>query len=101
LSTSKAWDVLGTWDSATLRPGGTVWAAWASADASPVATAVVAVAATPPSAARTMVDTMVLREFLRGSRDKPSALKARTIDCYEAPFALVASPARTSLGRSQ
>ena len=60
LSTSYACDVLGTCDSATWSPGGTDCEACARADASPVATAVVAVAATPPKAARTMVDTIFL-----------------------------------------
>ncbi len=39
-------------------------AAFATAEASPVATAVVAVAARPPSAARTMVDTIFF-EYVR------------------------------------
>ena len=77
-----------------------MWAAWANPEASPVATAVVAVAATPPRAARTMVDTIVLQAPIRRCRDKPSALKRRTTDCY-GPFPFAGSSAMTSFGRSQ
>jgi hypothetical protein len=101
-STSMACEALGTCDRATFSPGGTTCAAFAAADASPVATAVVAVAASPPIAARTMVDTIVLRETLCGSGVNPELSNGRTTFCYAdeafVPFCLAASASMTSLG---
>lgn len=82
LSTSYACDALGTWERATLSPGGTAWTALATAVASPVATAVVVVAAKPPMAARSMVDTIFLRDSFVRCRDNPALSNKRTTDCY-------------------
>lgn len=102
-STSQACAVLGMYGSATWSPEGMAWATSATVRASLIMTAVMAVAARPPSNPRAMVGTMFFGVLCVKSRDDPAPSNGLTTDCYgavcEEPFGFGADSAvRTSFG---